>query len=108
MYSLYHNQPSVESVQALTECETYIVPIEELNKLYLRFNDIANWGRVLHQDVNRLLSHVFVERLQLSPHERYECFMNHFPGVINRVKLKYVAEFMGISIYTLSRIRRTV
>ncbi len=35
----------------------------------------------------------------------YECFMEHFPGLLNRVKLKYVAEFLGISIYTLSRIR---
>lgn len=105
MYSLYHNQPSVESVQTLTDCNIYVIPIERLNALYEQYIDIANWSRVLHQDVNRLLSHIFVERLQLSPKERYECFLQHFPGLLNRVKLKYVAEFLGISIYTLSRIR---
>lgn len=105
MYSLYHNKPSVESVQTLTDCDIYIIPIERLNNLYEQYIDIANWGRVAHQDTNRLLSHVFVERLQLSPKERYECFIQHFPGLLNRVKLKYVAEFLGISIYTLSRIR---
>ena len=105
MYSLYHNQPSVESVQTLTDCDIYVIPIERLNALYEKYIDIANWGRVLQQDTNRLLSHIFVERLQLSPKGRYECFMEHFPGLLNRVKLKHVAEFLGISIYTLSRIR---
>lgn len=105
MYSLYHNLPSVESVVTLTDCTIYVIPIEKLNQLYEQYIDIANWGRVVHQDVNRLISHIFVERLQLPPKERYECFLSHFPGLVNRVKLKYVAEFLGMSIYTLSRIR---
>ena len=73
--------------------------------VYEKYIDIANWGRIVHQDVNCLLSHIFVERLQLSPRERYDCFLQRFPGLLNRIKLKYVAEFLGISIYTLSRIR---
>lgn len=105
MYSLYHNQPSVESVETLTDCVIYSIPIEKLNELYEKYIDIANWGRVIHQDVNRILSHVFVDRLQLSPKERYDHFMFLFPGLINRVKLKLVAEFLGMSIYTLSRVR---
>lgn len=105
MYSLYHNMPSVESVQTLTDCIIYVIPIEKLNELYTKYIDIANWGRIVHQDANRLLSHIFVERLQMSPRERYECFMQHYPGLLNRIKLKYVAEFLGMSIYTLSRIR---
>ena len=67
--------------------------------------DIANWGRILHQNVNKELSHMFVERLQLPPKERYEQFNRRYPRLINRVKLKYVAAFLGISIYTLSRVR---
>ena len=105
MYSLYHNQPSVESVETLTDCTLYVIPIERLNHLYNTYIDIANWGRILHQDVNRLMSHIFVERLQMSPAERYHCFLKHFPGLTNRIKLKYIAEFLGLSIYTLSRIR---
>ena len=77
----------------------------KLNMLYETYIDIANWGRILHQNVNKELSHMFVERLQLSPKERYEQFNRRYPGLINRVKLKYVAAFLGISIYTLSRVR---
>lgn len=105
MHSLYHNIQSVESVETLTDCIIYAMPIEKLNILYEKYIDIANWGRIIHQECNILLSHMFVERLQLPPKERYKRFLEHYPGLLNRVKLKYVAEFLGISIYTLSRIR---
>ncbi len=108
MDSLYYNRPSVESVEALEDCRIYAMPIEKLNALYEEYIDIANWGRVLHQNVNKELSHIFVERLQLPPAERYARFMERYPGLVNRVKLKYVAAFLGISIYTLSRIRAQI
>ena len=105
MHSLYHSTPSVESIETLTDCLIYTMPIEKLNALYEKYIDIANWGRVIHQECNILLSHLFVERLQLSPQERYERFLERYPGLLNRVKLKYIAEFLGVTIYTLSRIR---
>ena len=101
-----------DCVRTLLEYQTEDYPDEEikaqqakLNALYETYIDIANWGRILHQNVNKELSHMFVERLQLSPKERYEQFNRRYPGLINRVKLKYVAAFLGISIYTLSRVR---
>lgn len=105
MDSLYYKQPSIESIETLSDCKMYVIDIDKLNELYEKYIDIANWGRILHQDVNKELSHMFVERLQLTPKERYEQFNRHYPGLINRVKLKYVATFLGISIYTLSRVR---
>ena len=97
MDSLYYQQPSVESIETLSDCKIYVIHIDKLNALY--------WGRILHQNVNKELSHMFVERLQLPPKERYEQFNRRYPRLINRVKLKYVAAFLGISIYTLSRVR---
>lgn len=105
MDSLYYKQPSVESIETLTDCTIYVIHIDKLNALYEKYIDIANWGRILHQNVNKELSHIFVERLQLSPKERYERFTQSHPGLVNRVKLKYIASFLGISIYTLSRVR---
>ncbi len=105
MDSLYYQQPSVESIETLSDCKIYVIHIDKLNALYETYIDIANWGRILHQNVNKELSHMFVERLQLPPKERYEQFNRRYPRLINRVKLKYVAAFLGISIYTLSRVR---
>ena len=105
MHSLYYNTPSLESIETVTDCIIYKIPIDVLNTLYEKYIDIANWGRIVHQECNMLLSLIFVERLQLSPQERYERFLERYPGLLNRVKLKYIAEFLGVTIYTLSRIR---
>lgn len=105
MNSLYNNEPSMESVETLEACKLYVIPIEKLNQLYIKHIDIANWGRIIHQHGYSNLSYIFVDQLQLSPQKRYERFMTYFPGVINRIKLKYVASFLGITIYTLSRVR---
>jgi CRP-like cAMP-binding protein len=105
MHSLYYNTPSLESIETVTDCVIYKIPIDVLNALYEKYIDIANWGRIVHQECNMLLSLIFVERLQLSPQERYERFLERYPGLLNRVKLKYIAEFLGVTIYTLSRIR---
>ena len=101
--SVFHHNG--QDTTTWSDCKIYVLHIDELNALYEKYIDIANWGRILHQDVNKELSHMFVERLQLSPKERYEQFNRRYPGLINRVKLKYVAAFLGISIYTLSRVR---
>lgn len=108
MDSLYYNHPSIESIETLEDCRLYVMSVERLNELYTQYIDIANWGRVLHQNVNKELSHLFVDRLQLPPKARYERFLERYPGLANRVKLKYIAAFLGISIYTLSRIRAQI
>ena len=63
MDSLYYQQPSVESIETLSDCKIYVIHIDKLNALYETYIDIANWGRILHQNVNKELSHMFVERL---------------------------------------------
>lgn len=105
MRSLYLGAPAQESVETLEPCLLYRISVARLNELYAAYIDIANWGRVLHQEGYNRLSLLFFERMQLTPAERYAFFLRTFPGLLNRVKLKYVAEFLGISIYTLSRIR---
>lgn len=79
MDSLYYQQPSVESIETLSDCKIYVIHIDKLNALYETYIDIANWGRILHQNVNKELSHMFVERLQLPPKERYEQFKPPLP-----------------------------
>ncbi|MCL1901702.1 MAG: Crp/Fnr family transcriptional regulator, partial [Firmicutes bacterium] len=38
--------------------------------------------------------------------ERYENFVQGFPDIHKRIKLKYIASYLGISPESLSRIRR--
>ena len=47
MDSLYYQQPSVESIETLSDCKIYVIHIDKLNALYETYIDIANWGRIL-------------------------------------------------------------
>ncbi len=51
MKDLYHNQlTGYEYVELLEDCELYAIRIEDLNQIYETNIEIANWGRVIHQE----------------------------------------------------------
>lgn len=51
----------------------------------------------------------YVERVHhlkgLPADEKYHLFQQHFGGFVNRIPLKYLADYLGITSETLSRIR---
>lgn len=97
--------PGFEYVETLEETTAYSLSIEELNKLYKSYIDIANWMRVLQQENFLRLQDIHISRLNLSAKERYEHFINKYPDISNRVNLGYIASFLGITQQSLSRIR---
>ena len=42
MDSLYYQQPSVESIETLSDCKIYVIHIDKLNALYETYIDIAS------------------------------------------------------------------
>ena len=99
-FDTHHIEDVIDLVLSVNPEATMVIkstiPVGYCRSLYVKYAlyetyiDIANWGRILHQNVNKELSHMFVERLQLPPKERYEQFNRRYPRLINRVKLKYV------------------
>ena len=45
MDSLYYQQPSVESIETLSDCKIYVIHIDKLNALYETYIDIAKLGQ---------------------------------------------------------------
>jgi len=46
--------------------------------------------------------------LNLEAKERYRLFLNHYPGLVNRIPLSMLASYLGITSSSLSRIRRSL
>lgn len=50
MLSCYLNKPGHDYVQILEKSEVYIVSMNDLDNLYNTNIEIANWGRIIHQN----------------------------------------------------------
>lgn len=105
MDELYYNKKSEEFVETLEEVVAYRISLADLLRLFQTNIELANWGRVIHQNEYRRLHRSHKDRLTLSAKERYEEFCRQFPQLCHRVQLGYIASYLGITLSTLSRLR---
>ena len=105
MDEFYYNKLSEEFVETLEEVVAYKISLSDLNRLFQTNIELANWGRIIHQDEYRRLHRSHKERLTLPAKERYEEFKQQFPQIYKRVNLGYIASYLGITLSTLSRLR---
>ncbi|MDR6241822.1 Crp/Fnr family transcriptional regulator [Aureibacter tunicatorum] len=102
---MYRNAPGFENVQALEDSVIYSIPFEKLEALYRSCIDLANWGRIIHQECVLLLQTRRIERMQKTAGERYHILLNECPELFNRVKLGYIASYLGMTQQYLSKLR---
>ena len=105
MDELYYNKMSEEFVETLEDEVTSKIALSDLIRLFQTNIELANWGRIIHQNEYRRLHRSHKDRLTLSAKERYEEFMQQFPQICQRVQLGYIASYLGITLPTLSRLR---
>ncbi|TDE11011.1 Crp/Fnr family transcriptional regulator [Dyadobacter psychrotolerans] len=103
--ALYHRTAGFEYVQLLEDSLLYAMSIDTLNELYKNNIDIVNWSRIIHQEVLLKMQRLRLDQLSLTAKERYEKFIIENPGLINRVNLKFIASYLGMTQQHLSIIR---
>lgn len=106
--ALYHGTPAVEYVQLLEDSLIYTMPVDALNQLYKTNIEVANWARIIHQEVLLKMQTLRLDRLSLSARERYEKFIAENPDMLNRVNLGYIASYLGMTQQHLSSLRADV
>lgn len=106
MKSYVERSKGYENVELLEDCELYELKIELLNDLYNKDIHIANWGRRLAEKELLKIESRIVSTELLSAKERYDRLMSDSPSLIQRVPLKYIASYLGITPVSLSRIRK--
>lgn len=103
--SLFTKTPSKKAIQALEESIVVAIPAEPLFGLFDRHPDLERLFRLLVQNA-------YVETLRrleniqfLTAEERYQKLLEEKPELIQKIPLKHVASFLGITQVSLSRIR---
>jgi CRP/FNR family transcriptional regulator, anaerobic regulatory protein len=103
--SFYQQEASLESIIAMEDCDTIFIPYSTINSLYDDFPIFNVIGR-RQVEYSFSQSELRVQMLRgLSALERYSFFCRTHSSLLQRVPLKYIASYLGMSDETLSRIR---
>lgn len=106
--SLDCREPNEENMQAVETCEMFAITYNDLEKLYILFPEFNIVTRKLLQKYYKdAEGRAFISRLT-NAEKKYRHFLKHHSGLVNRVPLKYIASFLGITLETLSRVRKKI
>lgn len=106
-YSFYAQQPSFEVIEAITNCQVYLLSYNSLQKLYAESFLMNVFGRSVLEKACIERDLRFKKIMHLSAKEKYEWFLEKYPDVYKVAKLGHIASFLGINPETLSRVRRS-
>lgn len=100
-----NQKPSFEFIEAIEDCELVMVGHDDLQFLFHHFPEMNIVGRKVYQQYFRdAEDRAYISRLT-SAASRYNYFVKTRGEFLNRVPLKYIASFLGMTIETLSRMR---
>lgn len=105
VYSYYNRKPGNENIVALEDtlmASMHYDHMQELYKKYAAFNII---GRVITEKYLYMLEIEVYNLRKQKAEDRYDFIVKHFPHLLQRVPLKYLATYLGMNLETLSRIR---
>ena len=102
---MYHRKAGFDYVEVLEDSTIYSISIDTINTIYKTNIEIANWSRVIHQEVLLKMQTLRIDGLTLTSKERYDKFLKENPDLINRVNLGYIASYLGMTQQHLSAIR---
>lgn len=103
--SYYTQQPGNEFIEAVEDTTLACINYSDLEKLYADFPEFNIVGR-------KQVEYAFFlaeQRTQLlrkhTAEEKYKLFLDNHPTLLQRVSLKNIATYLGMSEETLSRVR---
>jgi CRP-like cAMP-binding protein len=97
--------PAVENIQAIEDCELVGLTYENMEYLYANFPEVNIVGRKILQKYYRdAEERAYIARLTEAT-SKYKRFIATKSDMLNRVPLKFIASYLGMTLETLSRIR---
>lgn len=109
VHIILFNEPSRFTFEAMEKTKVYFTDLKTFQDLsnansdHLKIDNGIFGRQILKQAFQRVDSFVF-----LSPEKRYLQYVKDYPNIINRVPDKYIANVLGITPVSLSRIRKRI
>lgn len=106
-FSAITGKPSQLTIEALTDSRLLTFPYAHLKLLYDQAPKWERFGRLLAEYVAMGLEERMAGLLMMSPEERYlQLLQGNKQKIIERIPQHYIANYLGITPVSLSRIRK--
>lgn len=99
-------RPSLVNIQAMTATTIYKIPYSSLVSFWQSSPHRQELGRQVAEQLFAMTYRRLTESYCCTPEERYTSFMRHYPEMKERLPLKEIASFIGVSPETVSHIRK--
>ncbi|MCU0327003.1 MAG: Crp/Fnr family transcriptional regulator [Spirosomaceae bacterium] len=106
--SFTHNTLCIMNLQAMTNTTVFIIKKENLYKLYNDCNKYETFGRIMAEQVAQRATEIAMSLSSDKPEERFKNLLKKQPDLFQKVPQKYIANFLGISPESLSRIQKRI
>lgn len=106
MYGLVTGKAALTNVDALEDAELLLIERSNFENLMLQYPVFERFFRIKLQRAFIAHQRRLIENMSLPANQRYSNFAEQYPSFEQRLPLKQIASFLGITPESLSRIRR--
>jgi CRP-like cAMP-binding protein len=106
--SFKNESPGVMNLQAMEDTNVILIRKRNLLKLYQVCNKYETFGRLMIERVAQRATDIAISLSSNKPEARFLTLMKNQPNLFQRVPQKYIADFLGVSPESLSRIRKRI
>lgn len=104
-YSLLSGNANFSNYEALEDSNVLKIKYSTLEYYYKKYHSLEHLGRKMVESYFSNFMKRSFDVMFLSAEERYQLFVKQHPDLLNRVPLRYVASYLGLTQETLSRLR---
>ena len=107
-YSFLNQKPSIIYSRALETSELFSLTHKDLSELYSR-STMGIWiGKAIAEQLFIQRQQIQIDLLTLTAEERYLKLLSEKPEIFQRVSLKHIASYIGVTAESLSRLRKNI
>ena len=96
------------NLQAMENSTVFLIKKQNLFKLYQESHKYETFGRLMAEQVAQRATEIAMSLSSDKPEERFQNLIKKQPDLFQRVPQKYIANFLGVSPESLSRIRNRI
>lgn len=106
--SFFSRIRSRENIQALIECNGWVIDYAELNALFHALPEFREFGRMILANGFAELKQRMLSTITETAEDRYQALFATHPELFKYVSLKHIASYLCVTDTSLSRIRANI